>query len=179
MASSKFDDREWITAFAMLKGPLKESLARRMCVSGGRVLRDEAKRRARRVPVWKYNPTSWGSQRKGTLSDSIYLAFDQKKSNTYQFTYKVSWNAKIAPYGHLVEFGYKMIYLVIKDRTGEYHTIKSRRLPTPRRVPASPFLSTTFDTKLDEARAAMIDRGREEFPKLLNEQASSPETADV
>ncbi len=177
MANSHFDDREWTAAFAMLKGPLKESLARRMGVSGGKVLELEAKRRAMRAPVWKYNPTSkWGSKRKGTLSDAVYLAYDEKLSNTYQQTYKVSWNSKKAPHGKLVEFGYTMRYLVIKTRDGVYHTIKSHPLPSPRRIPASPFLSATFDTHLDEARTAMIDRGREEFPKLLKEQA---ETADV
>ena len=48
MADAVFDDKEWTSAFAMLRGEFKESLARRMGVSGGRILRDEAKRRAKR-----------------------------------------------------------------------------------------------------------------------------------
>lgn len=172
-----FNDKEWTAAFAQLRGPLKESLARRMAVSGGAVLRDEAKLRAARVPVWKYNPTSWGSQKKGTLVRSIYLAFNEKLSNTYQFTYSVSWNRKIAPYGHLVEFGYWMRYIVFKDRTGEYHTVKTQLRKTPKRIPARPFLSTTYDSHLHIALEAMLARGREEFPKLLHESVT--ETANV
>lgn len=177
MAGATFDDKEWITAFALLRGPAKESLARRMCVSGGIVLRDEAKVRALRAPNWKFNPTSWGSQKKGTLSSAIYLAFNEKLSNTYQFTYSVSWNHRIAPYGKLVEFGYLMRYAFFKDRTGEYHTVKRIKLATPRRIPARPFLATTYDSHLQVARSAMIERGREELPKLLKESAT--ETADV
>jgi hypothetical protein len=177
MASAQFDDSEWITAFARLRGPLKESLARRMCVSGGAILRDEAKRRAARAPVWKYNPTSWGSQQKGTLVRAIYLAFNEKLSNTYQFTYSISWNRKIAPYGHLVEFGYKQIYAVFMDRTGEFHTNKRIRLKKPRRIPATPFLGTAYDSHLMTARMAMLERGRQELPRLLAEKTL--ETADV
>lgn len=175
MATKTFNDQEWIDAFAKLRGPLKESLARRMCVSGGRILRDEAKVRATRVQEWKYNPTSWGSKKKGTLARSIYLAFNEKLSNSYQVTYSVSWNRKIAPYGHLVEFGYMMRYFVFKDRTGEYHTVKTIKLKTPRKILATPFLGTTFDSHAHIAYQAMLQRGREEFPKLLQESAQEVE----
>lgn len=180
MASGVFNDSEWITAFAALKGPMKESLARRMCVSGGKVLEAEAKRNAARVPVWKYNPTSFGSQKKGTLVRAIYLARNEKLTNTYQFTYSVSWNRKIAPYGKFVEFGYKQIYVVFKDRTGEYHTNKKILLKTPHKIPATSFLGKAFDSHVHIARDAMLERGREEFPKLLKEQsAAAEETVDV
>lgn len=180
MAAAKFEQGEWIAAFAALKGPMKESLARRMGVSGGAVLRDEAKRNALRVRTWKYNPTSWGSQKKGTLARAIYLVFNAKLSNTYQFTYSVSWNRKIAPYGHLVEWGYKQIYVVFKDKTGEYHTNKKILLKTPRKIPGTSFLGKAFDSHVQIARTAMIERGRKEFPLLLKEQsASAEETADV
>jgi len=179
MAGSTFNDKEWIAAFAQLQGPMKESLARRMCVSGGKVLEQEAKRNAARVKVWKYNPTSFGSQKKGTLVKAIYLARNEKLTNSYQFTYTVSWNRKIAPYGKFVEFGYKQIYVVFKDRTGEFHTNKKIMLKTPRPVPATSFLGKAYDSHVHIAHQAMLERGREEFPKLIREQSQATETADV
>lgn len=41
----------------------------------------------------------------GNLNRSIYMAKDKGLSNTARAVYDVSWNKKIAPHGHLLEFG--------------------------------------------------------------------------
>lgn len=165
----EFDASEWQAAFDRLKGSFKESLARRMLVSGGVVLRDQAKANARNKGPWNYNPTSRGSQKGGTLSDAIYLAFDDKKSNGVQFTYKISWNAKLAWWGKLVEFPHFMRYAFFRDKDGVWHTIKRVKLEHPKLVPARPFLAPAYDVRLADTKSAMIERGREELPKLLQE----------
>jgi len=57
-------------------GPaFQESLARRMGVAAGSVIRDEAKERA---PVGKTG--TWGSITPGLLKSSIYLAYSPEQS---------------------------------------------------------------------------------------------------
>lgn len=65
----------------------------------------------------------------GALKASIYQVFSQDNSNASVATYHVSWNAKKAPHGHLVEYG----------------TSHS---------PAHPFVRPAFDTALASALAA-------------------------
>ena len=82
-------------------GDLKESLARRMGVSGGVVLRDEAKKNADRgsdavVNSRAEGSTGIGSREAGALAAAIYLAFDTERSDEKQVVYNVSWNQKDA-----------------------------------------------------------------------------------
>lgn len=73
-------------------------------------------RRARELaPVFrggpKYVPRSKSGKsggywiRPGQLRDAVYHAYSRDNSNQTAATYHVSWNAKKAPHGHLVEFG--------------------------------------------------------------------------
>lgn len=172
----KADMSSAIDGLNRLGGPIKESLARRMGVSGGVVLRDEAKRNAAERDIWSItNPlaASRGSTVAGTLAKAIYLALDTDNTNAEQVVYKVSWNAKDAWWGKLVEFGYRPKYKIAKDKHGNWFTLhdeNGKPIPLPsrgERVGAYPFLGPAYDAKLGQARRDMIARGKEELPKLL------------
>lgn len=169
-AAVKFNTVEWDAALERLATTGKVSLARRMGVSGGQVLRDEAKVRAA-VPhattQFRYNPTSRGSQGEGALADAMYLAFNSQLSNDSQYTYSVSWNHTTAFWGRWREFGHWIEYRFFYDETGVYHTIKSQPLKAKVWVPAHPFLAPAFDASLSQVKAAMMVRGRLELPKIL------------
>jgi HK97 gp10 family phage protein len=77
----------------------------------------------------------------GNLQRSIYQAYSQDKSQNGQEIYHISWNARKAPHGHLVEYGYTQRYQVIKDRrSGKWITIKTKRLASPKQVPPQAFV---------------------------------------
>lgn len=91
--SARFDMSEWSAVLDNLAGPGRESLARRMLVSGGVVLRDEAKAQApvgvaEEQLVRQYG----GSLKPGSLQAAIYLAKSDKLTTRTVFTYVVSWN---------------------------------------------------------------------------------------
>lgn len=71
----------------------------------------------------------------GALRDSIYQVYSVDNSSDAVATYHVSWNARKAPHGHLVEFG---------GRGG--------------RLPAHPFLRPAFDAALRFALEAANQR---------------------
>lgn len=152
MVKAGVDMSGWLEGLAKLGGPLKESLARSMGVAGGQVIRDEAKLQA---PVDD-----------GTLQDAIYLVFKDGKSDEHQVTYSVTWNKKKAPHGHLQEFGHWQPYVTVKLPNGEWITTK-QLLPSPKWIPANPFLRPAFDAAAGRAQKAMVDRGRERLPELL------------
>lgn len=41
----------------------------------------------------------------GLLKSSIYRVYSPERSTSQRKTYRVSWNKKKAPHGHLIEFG--------------------------------------------------------------------------
>lgn len=167
------DFGEWTTLFDRLQGAARESLARRMLVSGGKVLEAEAKMLARRPTTHVYNPASRGSQEAGQLADAIYLAFRDGESTQTTFKYSVSWNNQKAWWGKLREFGYYVRYPYYIDKHGMYHTYhaeggkgKGTPLPKPHWVAPTPFLGPALNV-LPQVKIAMIERGREEVQKLL------------
>jgi hypothetical protein len=161
------DKSQWDKAFAALEGPIRESLSRRMLVSGGVLLRDAAKGQARQAE------NKEGVERRGVLANAIYLVYEAEATTNHSFTYKVSWNARLAPHGHLIEFGHWMTHKVYKASNGEWYTLKDQPLATPIWVPARPFLRPTYDSYGNTALRVMILRGQEELPKLLREYAQS------
>lgn len=165
-----------IAGLDKLDGTMRESLARRMAVTGGRIIRDEAQLRALQShakTAWIPNPKSRGSESAGELADAIYVAFNEKLSTKTRFVYSVSWNNLKAWWGRLREFGYWQRYRIWKDETGVYHTDKKHPLPEPRWHPADPFLAPAHDAKIQEAGQAMIARGAVEFPKLMRGDAGN------
>jgi HK97 gp10 family phage protein len=96
--------------------------------AGAQVLYDEVKVR---VPV-----------RTGTLSQSIYQVFSKDNSASKNAVYHISWNAKKAPHGHLVEFGTS-------------------------RAPARPFLRPAYDAAVASALKAANERWIAETRKKM------------
>ena len=96
--------------------------------AGAQVLYEEVKARA---PVAKrpHKTKSGRIIQPGALRDSIYQVFSKDNSNATEATYHVSWNAKKAPHGHLVEYGTS-------------------------RAPAHPFLRPAYDARAADALKA-------------------------
>ena len=138
---------------AQLTGPLRESVARTMAVAGGQVIRDEARIRAPRGD--------------GLLASALYLAYKQHRSTGDEQVYSISWNAKRAPHGHLVELGYWQPYIVVKTAKGDYITTDKLRPDGPKRIPAHPFLRPALDAAGPRAFEAMLKRGRAHMFDLL------------
>ncbi|MCG8275404.1 HK97-gp10 family putative phage morphogenesis protein [Stenotrophomonas sp. NLF4-10] len=160
---ANIDFRDAINGLELL-GKVRHQLARSMAVAGGKVLRDEAKSRA---------PVGEDSKNPGTLRDAIYLAYRDGESTEAVEVYSVSWNAKKAPHGHLVEFGHWQTHARYKGKDGEWYT--GAPLAAPKWVPAYPFLRPALDAALPRAKAAMLERGRERLPELLAGQGGGDE----
>lgn len=95
----------------------------------------------------------------GNLAASIYQAYSANNSRPGVATYHVSWNAKKAPHGHLVEFGHLQRYEISFDRdSGRFITHKDRPLATPKHVAARPFLRPA----MGHAQRA-LDAGRDRY----------------
>ena len=172
---AKMDMSGVLAGLDKLGGSLRESLARSMAVAGGKVIRDEAKLLA---PV---GTEEGGSIYPGALRDSIYLAFREGPSLSGNVTYSVSWNSKKAPHGHLLEFGHWQPFKVGKipgGYGGGYYTLKG--VPNPKQgddrwVPAHAFLRPALDSAGARAKQAMIERGRERLPELLQGAYQPPD----
>jgi len=172
---SGFDASGWFAGLAKLgNAKLRESLARSMAVAGGVVLRDEAKLQA---PV-----------KDGVLRSAIYLAYKDRRSNEKQVIYSVTWNAKVAPHGHNVEFGHwrynkivngfpqKSLRPGLKKGKGPEDHVPPGALLKPKWVPGDPFLTTAYQVAGQRALRAMIARGQQRLPQLLS--GASPEVIE-
>ena len=60
---------------------------------------------AKAAPKGQKKQYRYGPYKPGTLYDSIYQAFSKDRSTATVSTYHISWNAKKAPYGAMVELG--------------------------------------------------------------------------
>lgn len=161
-----FDDRAVQASLSKLGASLSVSLARSMGVAGGQVMRDTAKELA---PEYDgATGLAGGSNverppRPGLLKSAIYLAFKDRMSDSGHVTYGISWNSKLAPHGHLVEFGHWRVNKIVH---GVPTTIP---LKYPKWVPAHPFLRPAFDMATGAAKLAMVERGKARLPELLRE----------
>lgn len=118
--------------------------ARPAAQAGAQLLYEEVKQNVGRL-----------GQKTGNLQRSIYQAYSKDKSVGGQEVYHISWNARKAPHGHLVEYGYTQRYLTVKDRrSGKWITIKSKRLDTPKQVPPKAFVRRA-QAKFPQALQAM------------------------
>lgn len=165
---AKIDFSGWNRALDLLNGSLRVGLARSMAVAGGTVLRDEAKARApvggdmsvkERLPGESATP--------GQLRSAIYLAYKAARSTENKQIYAVSWNSEKAPHGHLLEFGHWQTNVTYQGADGEWYSNPDLKLAVPKWIPAEPFLRPALDAAGQRALQAMIDRGRERLPKLL------------
>lgn len=111
----------------------------------------------------------------GNLARSIYQVYSQDQSSDGRAVYHVSWNARKAPHGGLVEFGYVQRYATYIGKDGKWYTAvraemrgkpaPSRRasqaekdayfvtLPHPKQVSAKSFMRSAA-IKLPEAKSA-------------------------
>lgn len=88
----------------------------------------------------------------GNLDSSIYQAFSLDNSGPGRATYHISWNARKAPHGHLLEYGHVQRFAVYMGKDGKWYTDKSRPIP-PRQVAARPFIRPAI-ASFNEAAAA-------------------------
>lgn len=124
-----------------------EEAARPAAQAGAQVLYDEVRKNVAAI-----KPVT------GNLARSIYQAYSQNNSGQGVATYHVSWNAKKAPHGHLVEYGHLQRYKISYDpQTRRFTTHKDQPLATPRQVGARPFLRPAA-AKAPLAQQAMVDR---------------------
>lgn len=168
--ASKVDFSGAVAGLQILRGPARESFARRVAVSGGRMVRNEAKLLAPKGEAEaQYTQPYGGSKNPGLLADSIYVAYDEKGSSSTNFIYSVSWNHKRAPHGHLIEFGHWQPYRVVFDKSkGQWITLKDK--PRPKKIAARPFLGPAFDAVKPSLFTVMLHVAQREFPKLLAKQ---------
>lgn len=145
---------------AQLAGTARESIARSMAVAGGQVIRDDAKIRA--------------PKESGRLASAIYLAYKAQRSTDDNQIYSVSWNSRIAPHGHLIEFGHWQVYVTYRAPDGTFVST-GQKLPAPRWIPAQPFLRPALDGASSRAFEAMLKRGRERMFDLLADPDSLDE----
>jgi HK97 gp10 family phage protein len=80
----------------------------------------------------------------GNLDKAIYRSYIEARSSETKKVYRISWDRRIAPHGHLIEFG----------------TAKN---------PAYPFIRPAFDAKINDAIAAGIARMGEKLHELDGE----------
>lgn len=80
----------------------------------------------------------------GNLDASIYQVFSKDNSPDGRATYHVSWNAKKAPHGHLLEYG-------------------------TRRAPAYPFLRPAYDAKAKQALEAAKEKMTQGAQQVITE----------
>ncbi len=121
----------------------------------------------------------------GSLAAAIYQVFSDDNSKPGKAVYHISWNARTAPHGHLVEFGHIQRYKVYVGKDGKWYTAvraemrgkpKPRRsapqsvkdayyvlLPNPKQVAAQPFIRPAM-YRAGEAAAA----GRKKFFEVLD-----------
>lgn len=159
---------------------IREPVARAMGVAMGKVVRDEAVARA---PELKPGQEGHDNQRRGQLKEAIYLAFDGRRSilNAGHYVYQVSWNAKKAPHGHLVEFGHWMAYKWAHSEDGRFYTpIQGQHKVDGRKrgvgipldhgfyVNTHPFLGPAFDAKLHSLKAVAATAGAATFAEVYH-----------
>jgi len=129
-----------------------EAAARPAAQAVAQVLYDEVKSNVSRI-----------KRKTGNLASSIYQAYSADHSKPGHATYHVSWNARKAPHGHLVEFGHLQRYEVSYNReTKRFITHRDRPLPVPKQIAAKPFIRPALG-KVEIAMAA----GRAEFLRRM------------
>lgn len=155
----------------------KEPVARSMGNAMGQAVRDEAKVRA---PTLQPGNEGYDTQRPGLLRDAIYNAYDERRNilNPATFRYTVSWNAKKAPHGHLMEFGFDMPYQAAVSNSGFWYTPipgrtargKQKGIPReggPLRVDPQPFLGPAFDAKYPQLMSIAVTAGSKRLSEIL------------
>lgn len=162
----------WMAQIDTLEAAV-EGAARPAAQAGAQVLYDEVKRNVAKL-----------GRKTGNLDAAIYQAYSADNSGEGYATFHISWNAKKAPHGGLVEFGHLQRYATYLGKDGKWHTAvrpgkkgkakkPSRRasqaakdayyvpLATPRQIPAKSFVrsaASKFEAAMDAAKAELYRR---------------------
>jgi hypothetical protein len=99
----------------------------------------------------------------GNLAASIYQVYSKDNSTPTKATYHISWNAKKAPHGHLVEFGHLMTRKAYIGSDGKWYTSKEL-LDNPKQVGARPFVRPAY-SRAQEALQVGYSRFITEYNK--------------
>lgn len=163
MAGKYVPGQNTITVKANMSGLL--SLLDELGAAAGDAVRPAAQAAAQVLyDEVKHNVEAIGSKT-GNLASSIYQVYSKANSqDKKRAVYHVSWNAKKAPHGHLVEYGHIMRY-VTKIATkgpkkGQWVTVKSVPLLKPKQVGARPFVRPAekkFPQAVDAATKVLVD----------------------
>lgn len=144
-------DTSGLEAWLQQLGDEAEAAVRPAAQAAAQVLYDEVKRNVGRL-----------KKHTGNLDRSIYQAFSKDNSGTAFATYHVSWNARKAPHGHLVEYGHLQRYEITYDpQTRRFTTHKDRPLAAPKQVAARPFVrpaQAKFPQAMEAAKAELWRR---------------------
>lgn len=100
----------------------------------------------------------------GNLASAIYQVYSASNSDDTRKVYHVSWNAKKAPHGWLVEYGYIKRFASYIGRDGKWHTNPKVKLAAPKQVPGKAFVRRA-ESAIPAAEAAMQARFEEEMSK--------------
>lgn len=122
--------------------------------AGAQVLYDEVKQNVSRI-----------KKKTGNLDASIYQVYSNDRSTNVKATYHISWNARKAPHGHLVEYGHLMTRKAYIGSDGNWYT--SNVKITPKLVGARPFLRPAYDAKRIAALYAAEERWIAETKKVI------------
>ena len=139
--------------------------------AGAQVFYEETKQRA---PVHERVRVDQGKTRvPGTLRDAIYQAYSKDRSDEQAglAVYHVSWNRSKAPHGHLVEFGHKMPFKVVRTADGRVFTDVNKPSENPSAIVGRrPFLRPAYDAArtaaLQASRARLLEEVRALMPGL-------------
>ncbi|CBJ43538.1 hypothetical protein C2I33_08620 [Ralstonia solanacearum] len=142
-------DGDLLAGLDQLEGDIEAHVVRSVAHAGAVVFYDEARALA---PVYR-GPEKEGV-RPGQLRDAIYRAYADDRSSEGHAYYRVTWNAKKAPHGFLIENG----HWLVRKRRGKKERI--------RWVPAQSFIRRAFD-RAPAAVSAMQDRAREKVAQVL------------
>lgn len=137
-----------------------KAAARPAAQAGAQLLYEEAKARAP-VAAAAHVLKSGRVIPPGALKASIYQVYSKSNSSEAdgRATYHVSYNAKKAPHGALVEFGHVQTRVAYLGKDGRWYTSKAP-LAAPRHVAARPYLRPAYDAvhqrALEVAKARFV-----------------------
>jgi HK97 gp10 family phage protein len=153
-----FDVKVDITALARFVDKVDKAAmtsVRPAAQAGAQVFYDEVKQNVSRI-----------GRKTGNLDASIYQVFSEDNSSDTKKTYHISWNARKAPHGHLVEYGHFQTRKAYIGSDGKWYT-SNVLLATPRQVGARPFIRPAYDAKGADALQAVNDRWLADVEKAI------------
>jgi hypothetical protein len=148
LLEAKFEFGDLLAGLTRFENVVQQKVLFTGAATMARVIYDEVKLNA--------SPPRLGIET-GTLRDAIYWAKSPEETTPTHVVYKVSWNKRKAPHGHLVEFGHKIPYFIYQLPNGEWRTNKNRPLAAPRFVRPYPFVRPAFAHMGEAINAGLVN----------------------